>query len=247
MSHSLNNRKGVKRIGAALKKTSRQLVRRIVNFIPFGNSQRQTDEELARAEATHQHREKLISETIRNGLLVEHTHQSDKIFPELDCLSRIAADVYISSLLRTYGGTLNMSEKDFTEKVKKEFASLDTPTKFKYIASALLEDPLHSDNVSSDAYLLFVDLHCQEQKYMVDTSAVSAIKQEAADLWKQMTADQKLPFFLKAYLGTFAPRTLDGAILSPIGSPNFDNSRSNTAQMFDDLDYSSEDDDEFIV
>jgi hypothetical protein len=241
------SRKGVKRIGAALKRTSSKLVKRIVNFMPFGKSPRQIEEQLLRAEATRHHREKLITETIRNGLLVEHTHQSDRIFPELDSLNRVAAEIYISSLLRIYDGSLNMPEKDFVKKVKKEFESLDSQTKLKYIASALLEDPLHSDTVSSDAYLLFVDLHCREQYVGAETPAIATIKEEAADIWKGMTNDQKLPFFLKAYLGTFAPRTLDGAILSPFGSPNFESSRQNTAQMFEDIDYTSEEEDDSIV
>jgi hypothetical protein len=224
-----NNNRSIKRIGPALKKASTKLAKRIINLKlknPFSPSKRQIEEELIRAEETRAHRERLISETIKNGLKVNHENIGHRVFPELDCLQRIAADIYISSLLRVYGDDLNMKEEKFVQKVRKEFKDMDSHTKNKYIMAALLEDPLHADTVSSNAYLVFVDLHCEEQMYVgtgrarklrggVTTPSVGHIKAEAAEMWKKMMPDQKLPFYLKAYLGTFAPRTLDGAILNP--------------------------------
>jgi hypothetical protein len=140
-------------------------------------------------------------------------------------------------VLRTCGDNLIMKEEKFVEQIKQE--SIDSHIKNKCMAAA--------DNVSSNAYLLFVNMHCEEQMYVrtgrarqlrgsFTTPAMENITAEAAEKWKNMQPNHKLPFFLKAYLGTLK-----------YDKSKFEMSSEDTDDMFYDVSYSSEDEDKFIL
>jgi hypothetical protein len=233
---------------------------------PLGPNKRQVDEEVMRANEMRAHRERLITKTIKNGLYVNCENNGHCLFPQLklNYLQKIAANIYITRLLRVYGDGLDVKAEKFVKHIKQDFENMDSYTKYKYIAAALLEDPLHADKVSSNAYLVFVDLHCEKQMYpgtkagqarkhrgSFRTPTIGYIKTEVAGMWKKMKPNQKLPFFLKAYLGTFAPRQLDGAILKTFDKPKPKiNSRVeyviDTEDIFDDVSF-IQDEDEFIL
>jgi hypothetical protein len=188
-----------------------QLEKSILNS--FGHAGRHIEEVLIRADATKRHRQQLITRTARRGLAVQRLPVSRQIITEKGGFLGTAEDIYLSSLLRSQGDNQDLLM------VHENFVNMDNYTRHKFLAAALLEDPLHTENVSSSAYLHFVNMHC-EQSYgrpsrRFTRSDIKHIKQEAEKLWQKMTGDQKLPFHLKAYLGTFAPRQLDGALLSP--------------------------------
>jgi hypothetical protein len=63
------------------------------------------------------------------------------------------------------------------------------------------------------------------------TPAMENITAEASEKWKKMQPNHKLPFVLKAYLDTFAPRQLDSRV----------ESTEDTEDMFDNISYSSKD------
>jgi hypothetical protein len=176
----------------------------------FGHAGRHIEEVLIRADATKRHRQQLITRTVRRGLAVERLSVSRQIITEKGGFLGTAEDIFLSSLLRSQGDNQDLLV------VHENFVNMDNYTRHKFLAAALLEDPLRTDNVSSSAYLHFVNMHCYgRHSHRFTRSDIKHIKQEAEKLWQKMTGDQKLPFHLKAYLGTFAPRQLDGALLSP--------------------------------
>ena len=108
-------------------------------------------------------------------------------------------------------------------KLATDYESLPFLSKESFIKASILNDPkLKKDKVSSDAFILFLDLYKEQAPKVTITppNVHSGVEQFMSlsvrtiyQKWKNMRKIDKLPFFMKAYISTFYPENLDAGFM----------------------------------